>query len=226
MYQHFADLYDEIFPFDGGLEIDLIPFIKPHGQAIDLGCGTGRLVHLVNHMGMKMRGVDLDQQMVDVAKKNFPNDEFMQGDMVTSMKLNSYDLITCFGNTLPHLKPVELSMFFNHIFDKLSPDGYFIVTMLNYDQILESKPSQLPVIKRENITFDRYYTSQEDHLISKTVLSHNHQQTEDETILFPYTKTRLEKITSEAKLKVTFYKNIKLDSYDIHHSHICMIITK
>jgi len=226
MYQHFADLYDEIFPFDGGLEIDLKPFIKPHGQAIDLGCGTGRLVHLVNHMGMKMRGVDLDQQMVDVAKKNFPNDEFMQGDMVTSMKLNSYDLITCFGNTLPHLKPVELSMFFNHIFDKLSPDGYFIVTMLNYDQILESKPSQLPVIKRENITFERYYTYQEDHIIFKTVLSHNHQQTEDETILFPYTKTRLEKITSEAKLKVTFYKNIKLDSYDIHHSHICMIITK
>ena len=226
MYQHFADLYDEIFPFDGNLEKDLKPFIKPHGQAIDLGCGTGRLVHLVNRMGTKMHGVDLDQHMIDVAKKNFPNDEFIQGDMVTSMKLTSYDLITCFGNTLPHLKLEELYTFFNHIFDTLSPDGYFIVTMLNYDQILESKPSKLPVIKRDNLKFERYYTYQEDRIIFKTVLSLNHQQTEDETILFPYTKSRLQKIISDAKLKVTFYKNIRLDAYDVYHSHICMIITK
>jgi trans-aconitate methyltransferase len=173
-----------------------------------------------------MHGVDLDQHMIDVAKKNFPNDEFIQGNMVTSMKLTSYDLITCFGNTLPHLKLEELYTFFNHIFDTLSPDGYFIVTMLNYDQILESKPSKLPVIKRDNLTFERYYTYQEDRIIFKTVLYHNHQQTEDETILFPYTKSRLQKIISDAKLKVTFYKNIRLDAYDVYHSHICMIITK
>jgi SAM-dependent methyltransferase len=53
--------------------------IKKKSRVLELGCGTGQLLNAVEpSYGL---GVDLSKNMVDVAKKNYQNLNFLQGDM-------------------------------------------------------------------------------------------------------------------------------------------------
>ena len=53
--------------------------IKKKSRVLELGCGTGQLLNALNPShGV---GVDLSANMVDIAQKNYPNLEFIQGDI-------------------------------------------------------------------------------------------------------------------------------------------------
>ncbi len=73
------------------------------GRAIDVGCGEGRLITLLNEAGFKgsYRGEDVLPFMVERAKRTFPEKEFAVMDSFTSDAPDA-DLILCSGtlNTL------------------------------------------------------------------------------------------------------------------------------
>ena len=116
MYHHFVHMYNQIFPFDSKMSDHLTPFIIKDGKAIDLGCGTGRMVQLLDALQMKSSGVDIDEHMIKKAQTDFPNLEFYNQSMVDYLKeSDTYDLLLCLGNTLPHLNEEELDMFFSLI---------------------------------------------------------------------------------------------------------------
>src|SRR5690606_37531159 len=130
MYHHLSEFYNDIFPLDPALKGFIKGFIKGGEQAIDLGSGTGRLTKLIHDLNMNVKGIDLDEGMVDTAKKNFPELDFKVADMVEVLKDNQqYELITCFGNTLVHLNKNQLMSFFTEVKKKLSPKGYLIVQL-------------------------------------------------------------------------------------------------
>lgn len=226
MYEHFVDQYNSIFPFDDKLKTSLRPFIKHGGLAVDLGCGTGRLVHLLNELGMHAIGVDLDSKMIEKARKDYVSHTFYHANMVDYLESNEvYDLILCLGNTLVHLNPDQIKLFFKRIKQRLAPSGYFIIQILNYDKILKNKPEQLKTIHFENGIFTRHYTYLENTITFQTKLIVNDCLSEGETTLYPYTRSKLKSFFNHANLNFAFVSNLDEEKDFIDADHLTIIVT-
>ena len=72
MYNHFSHYYNLIFPEDPKIKDFIKAYAKPYQQALDLGCGTGRLTYQIHENKMDVKGIDLDESMIEVAKKTIP----------------------------------------------------------------------------------------------------------------------------------------------------------
>jgi len=227
MYEHFVNYYNEIFSFDEDLREKLRPFIKQDGKAVDLGCGTGRLVSLINDLGMPCEGVDLDFGMIQKAKFDYPDYTFIEDSMVHFVDVNTdYDLILCFGNTLPHLTPLELSQFFKSLKKAIKPDGTAIIQLLNYHHILKKRPNQLKTLTFSHGSFERHYTYHDDFITFKTVLNADNQVTEGSTTLYPYQKKFLEEVILDAGLKVDIRTEIDQPHFDEDAFYLSLLITQ
>ena len=63
--------------------------IPPDLKVLDLGCGVGDLLNSCRpSMGV---GIDISEKMVDVARKNYPNFHFLQGDVEDKELLGGLD---------------------------------------------------------------------------------------------------------------------------------------
>ena len=129
---------------------------------LDVGCATGDLCEAMSHYVPKVHGFDLDPVMVQKAMTQYPECAhiFSEGNMLEMSLLfdgESYDLITCFGNTLVHISKVDLEKALIQIKHKLNPGGWFIGQILNYDYVLDTPIKSLPLIDNEAIRFDRTY---------------------------------------------------------------------
>ncbi|MFC7109529.1 class I SAM-dependent methyltransferase [Nonomuraea rubra] len=78
------------------------PFIRevvgalPAGDALDAGCGTGRLAAYLAGRGHRVRGVDSSPDMLERARQRVPQAEFLLGDL-SSLPVpdESVDLVVC-----------------------------------------------------------------------------------------------------------------------------------
>jgi SAM-dependent methyltransferase len=60
---------------------------------LNLGCGTGKHDNLLAEKGYEMTGVDFSTDMLDIARDNYPNIDFHEGDIRT-LKLNkTFDVV-------------------------------------------------------------------------------------------------------------------------------------
>lgn len=227
MYKHFVSYYNQIFSFDASLKDELKPYLKNQGYAVDLGCGTGRLVNLFDSLGMNSMGVDLDRDMILKAQEDYPSLSFKQDNMVDFLDQDqSFDLITCFGNTIPHLDEDMLKRFFMLAHKRLNKHGYLLVQLLNYEMILEKKPSSLKEIIIPEGKFERFYDYHGKTITFTTKLTTGHYQSQGSTTLYPYTKHDLELIFLELKLKYKFVTHFHSDNFDQSASHLSIIIQK
>lgn len=226
MYDHFVNQYNLIFPFDEKLRTTLKPFVKSEGFSVDLGCGTGRLVSLLHELGMHATGVDLNESMIEKAKQDYPYFHFHQENMVDFLDSDeTYDLILCFGNTLVHLNPDQIKLFFKRIKQRLSSSGYFIIQMLNYDKILKNRPEQLKTIHFENGKFVRQYAYSENTITFTTKLTVSEHYSEGQTTLYPYTRSKLKSFFNHADLNFAFISNLDEEKDLIDADHLTIIVT-
>ncbi len=95
-------LYDKKHDFVAEYGKGLLEFVpKNDGQAIlDLGCGTGVLTVQLADLCNKIVGVDSSQSMIDKAKKQFGNIEFMVCDALALPFENEFDVV--FSNAVFH----------------------------------------------------------------------------------------------------------------------------
>lgn len=227
MYDHFVEYYNRIFPFDEDLETSLIPYTTPRGNAVDLGCGTGRLVDLLHRMNMNTEGVDLNQAMINYAKHAYPNLRFHHRSMVDFLNQSkTYQLITCFGNTLPHLNHDELELFFTNLKQSLHLQGYALIQLLNYTHILKTKPQMLKPITFEGGSFIREYIYHEKHLTFKTTLTIHESITADQTTLYPYTKDQLVEMIEKHDLSVKTYADFDQSDWTEDGYVLSLVITQ
>lgn len=226
MYEHFVNQYNHIFPFDTTLNHSLKPFITPSGSAVDLGCGTGRLVSLLSEMGMYTVGVDLDLAMIKKAREDYKTLQFFHMNMVDFIKnQQGFDLITCLGNTIAHLKLDELKTFFNYAKQALNKKGTILIQYLNYDKILVDRPASLKRIELDKGFFERHYTYHDDTIQFKTLLTYEDITTDDEVTLYPHTRKMLIHILDELALSYVFIKDFLNNIDDINAFYTSIIIT-
>ena len=73
-------------------------FKKFNGERIlDLGCGYGYYTDYFKSIGGNVIGTDGSKAMIDIAKKNYPDCEFMVSDISETLPFedNSFDVVFC-----------------------------------------------------------------------------------------------------------------------------------
>jgi SAM-dependent methyltransferase len=174
-YESIAQYYDRIFPLDA----EQIEFLKSAyiGQGdglLDIGCGTGTILVALAPLFRRLAGLDLDPGLLAIASRkllNIPSPpasgtppyRIVEGDMRKVRVFfpeERFSLVTCLGNTIPHLtSPSDIDSFFASAFACVEPGGSFVFQIVNYDRVLDFAVRNLPLIARDGISFDRLYSA-------------------------------------------------------------------
>jgi glycine/sarcosine N-methyltransferase len=184
MYSGLAKHYDEIFPLDEAASL----FVKKESAkapsrevALDIGCGTGNMTFELEKSFKAVTGIDLDAGMVARAKEKAAQQgkrsSFLVLDMAAvalNFPANSFDLVTCLGNTLVHLEDLrQVGAFLGQVRTILKPGGLFLLQILNYDHIIDHAITTLPPLETPLLSFQRKYifTPGETRVVFETVLN-------------------------------------------------------
>jgi glycine/sarcosine N-methyltransferase len=175
MYNGLTEYYDDLFP----LKKTRLDFLRKYLKAtasriLDVGCATGELALELAGKGYRVTGVDLDEKMIDAAKKKAQkaglSTEFYAKDMAhLDFFSSTFDVILCLGNTLPHLGNIEeVYSFLQRANNMLSKGGILVLQAVNFDRMLRYKISKLPLLETSNLLFHRnYHYIKSGRLISK-----------------------------------------------------------
>lgn len=100
--------------------------INPHDNVLDLCCGTGDLAGMIKkaHPNACVTGIDFSENMLNIARKKYPQIQFFQGD-ATSLPYqdNTFDIITM-GFGLRNIQNAEKAV--EEIHRTLKPNGQFL----------------------------------------------------------------------------------------------------
>src|SRR3984893_8254025 len=120
-----VNLYDAKHAFVWKYGGDLVPLLAPQfGERIlDIGCGTGHLTAQIAESGARLVGVDRSPEMVDAARKAYPNLQFDVADARDLRFHEEFDAV--FSNaTLHWIHEPELVI--RSIRNSLRPGGRFV----------------------------------------------------------------------------------------------------
>ncbi len=123
------------FPWE---ELQLfIPYIKDNFKVLDLGCGNGRLIKILeeNDCQIEYTGLDFSNKLIEQARESFPQYTFKVEDMNNiDYEENSFDMVFMIAS-FHHLETkeerLELLKKVNKI---LKPGGYLFMTNWNLFQ--------------------------------------------------------------------------------------------
>lgn len=110
-------------------------------KVLDIGCGTGHHVNLLNNNNINCIGIDISQEMINKAKENYPQLNFKLANALDNMVFqdNEFTHISCLNYTIYCIKDKE--QFFENCFKWLIPGGILIlhlVDIYNFNPVLPS----------------------------------------------------------------------------------------
>lgn len=96
-----AEGYTQNFSFVHEYGSDLISLIDGTGLSVlDLGCGNGALTSRLVQSGFRAQGLDASPELLDTARRTYPELTFRQGDAVNFQVSKPYDVV--FSNAVLH----------------------------------------------------------------------------------------------------------------------------
>lgn len=136
----------------------LLTWLQRHQQrpetALDLGCGTGVLCEILQGSGIRTTGMDLSSGMIQIARQGDPNITYEVGNMITYRPDRQFDLVTCTGDALNHIRELEdLRRIFRNVFHYTAPGGYFIFDILNENEVSSGEPFEMDFSERIRVWF-------------------------------------------------------------------------
>jgi 2-polyprenyl-3-methyl-5-hydroxy-6-metoxy-1,4-benzoquinol methylase len=229
-YESISEYYDKIIP----LKRQAVNFVNSNLQhydkckVIDIGCATGHMDAAIASNNVKVEGIDLDKEMIAYAndKYNSENVSFHVMNMLSideEFQLDSFDIVTCFGNTLVHLvNEEEVYTALDKMKKVLKKHGKLLIQILNYQYILDECIKELPLIENEHIKFERFYSEQvrDERLIFETRLTikKTGEIISNEIYLYPLLKDQLEKSLKKLGFSnIHFYSNFNKEPYTYNH---------
>ena len=132
-YKEFAKYYDKFYKNKNYVkEVEfLINFIHQGDKIIDIGCGTGLHASLLEQKGFRVDGLDLNKEMLDIAKTRVHSNLYLQN--ILEINLNQkYDVVISMFAVLNHLKNLkELEKALMNLKNILTDDGKIIIDLHN-----------------------------------------------------------------------------------------------
>ena len=132
-YKEFAKYYDKFYKNKNYVkEVEfLLNFIHQDDKIIDIGCGTGLHASLLEQKGFRVDGLDLNKEMLDIAKTRVHSNLYLQN--ILEINLNQkYDVVISMFAVLNHLKNLkELKKALMNLKNILTDDGKIIIDLHN-----------------------------------------------------------------------------------------------
>ncbi len=124
------------------------------GTALDLACGTGILCQILHRQGIRVRGMDLSEGMIAIARENGPQIPYDVADMVTYRPRERFDLVTCTGDALNHILSLQdVKQIFQNMYDCLNPEGWLVFDILNEHEVSTSEPFEMDFDEKTRVWF-------------------------------------------------------------------------
>ena len=128
-----ANKYTSDFSFVhqyGNGVIDMISADK-NSTVLDLGCGNGALSKTLQDKGFIVKGIDASMELLDIAKKNYPDIEFIQADAADFSLPEPVDVV--FSNAVFHWIDKELQEdMLKCVHNALKDNGQFVFEFGGY----------------------------------------------------------------------------------------------
>lgn len=114
------------------------------GPVLDVACGPGHIAGYLQQKGLDLRGVDLSERMVEVAREHFPEVDFEVGNLLHLEECAEFAAITAFY-AIVHLSDRQIERALAEIYQALRPGGRLLLTF--HCELLEGRPEYriLPV---------------------------------------------------------------------------------
>lgn len=147
--------------------IDQNIFEKSNMSFLDLGCGTGHHLEVLNREQFKCTGIDQSMPMLELARKLNPDTQLIKGNFLNSniVKPNDYTHILCMFYTIYYVQ--EPNLLFKNVNMWLQPRGYFCLHLVDkdkFDPVLEASSKLIPLFNPQKHT---------DKRVTKTKLKFN-----------------------------------------------------
>ena len=115
-------------------------------RILDVGCGTGHHVALLESKQFDTLGIDISPSMIKKAKENYPHYNFEVADALDSSAFqpDTYTHILCMYFTIYYFQ--DKTQFFNNCFQWLMPGGYLIVHLVDRDMFDPILPPGNPLL--------------------------------------------------------------------------------
>ncbi|VWL85242.1 class I SAM-dependent DNA methyltransferase [Oceanivirga miroungae] len=170
MHKNFSKIYDEFTKYVDykGWYMFLKRYIKKDGKVLDIGCGTGSLLQYFYNNGYKVVGLDISEDMIEVAnKKNdkirYIVDDITRKDFILDTK---YKYVMCNFDTVNYFSSYEdfeafvknVSKIQNNnallIFDLVSEE---IFSEMFYDDVfIDEEENYLAIWQHEKLDENRH----------------------------------------------------------------------
>jgi ubiquinone/menaquinone biosynthesis C-methylase UbiE len=137
----YSEIYDYLVFSDVRNEYEvgkIINATEPSLQSVilDIGCGTGNVVNLLNEKGLNIIGVDNSQAMINKTINKYPQlkMKLVKGNVLQTHLFPHYRFthILCLYFTIYYLK--NKSLFLENVYDWLKPGGFFVLHLVNRDK--------------------------------------------------------------------------------------------
>ena len=140
---------------------------KESSVFLDVGSGTGQLVHRLTEAGFRAFGMDASEAMVSHASEKYPRSEYKCGQARDTMQFdpNTFSHVLCTHFTLYEIE--DKAQFFVNCFRWLKIGGYLIVHLVDKDNFDTVVPvAKLPVapnaqsirpVKNSAVDFTRFH---------------------------------------------------------------------
>ncbi len=130
-YQHLAMIYDAIMGDHEGVMrySKMLQDVLVGKRILDLACGTGDLTVTLNNLGYLMTGLDLSEQMLEVAKtKTEPGKiRFLCGNMINLNLGEVFDSVVCANDSVNYCSSLEqIANLFESVNRHLPIGGIFV----------------------------------------------------------------------------------------------------
>ena len=103
-----------------------IRFIKNTGKALDVGCGcTGRFINLLIDKGFSPEGVDVSEEMINLARKRHTEITFYQEDICEWELPHKYDFISAW-DSIWHIPLEQQEKVLTKLISGLNTNGVLI----------------------------------------------------------------------------------------------------
>lgn len=156
-YEKQAVYYDAIYQAQGkdykqesGQIYEVIEKYKRSSgnELLDVGCGTGSHFEFLRKW-YSLEGLDIDEHMLLVAKRRYPDIDFHQGDMVNFSLGRQFDAVTCLFSAIGYAKtPDNMYLAVKSLANHVKPGGVVVVEpWFAPDQWKEGRPSAVFVDK-------------------------------------------------------------------------------